>query len=88
MLTNTVTVNYSGWILFAPFYHEGYPDDGLEPIPVPGFGWLLELALLAYDLINWAVYLIDPDFCGFIAKVKPLKKPKTVSYKTLAWGPF
>jgi hypothetical protein len=83
MRTRTVTVKYWGFMLFAPIFHEEYPGEGLEPIPVPGFGWALDLALEVQQFFNFLLGLFNPEACGFICVLWPLKSPKKVSFKVL-----
>ncbi len=76
-----VTVKFSGWMLFCPVYFESLGLAGCTPIPRCGLWFLLDLAILVQQGLNWATSLFGYDGGFMFHSVRKLSAPKLITIK-------
>lgn len=79
-MKDKVKVTHEGWFLFCPVWVPEGQEDNIELSPIPKFRmwWLLDLALLVQQGMNWFISLFNEDAVGFVAVIKELKTPKYI----------
>ena len=79
-MVSTVTVKYSGWLLFCPVYLEELPSALVQLAPLPRWGWwwLMDWAINVQQAVNFVLEDFYPDAVGFYVLMVKEMEPKAV----------